>query len=206
MYCIYCITNEINGKTYIGQHKTDNLDDDYMGSGVYLLKAKNKHEINNFSKKILAVTETKKNIDILERVFIAMYRSEGKAEYNIADGGDGGGIKGLKKSEHMRISLSKSRKGIHLSEETKQKLRNCHLGKKHPHSEETKIKIGNANRGKKRKRKPNLKLKELWKDENYRNKQHESRKGRKIWNKGLHGIYSDEYIKKLSESHKGKHW
>lgn len=90
MYCIYCITGKINGKTYIGQHKTDNLDDDYMGSGILINKAFKKYGIENFSKSILAVTETKENVDILEKFFIALYRSEGKAEYNISNGGDGG--------------------------------------------------------------------------------------------------------------------
>lgn len=32
----------------------------------------------------------------------------------------------------------------------------------------------------------------------------DSREGMTAWNKGKHGIYSTEYIKKLSESHKGK--
>ena len=40
MFYIYRITNLINGKTYIGQHKYKKLDDSYMGSGVYLAKAK----------------------------------------------------------------------------------------------------------------------------------------------------------------------
>jgi len=37
---IYLITNTINGKIYIGKHSTDDLKDDYMGSGKILYKAK----------------------------------------------------------------------------------------------------------------------------------------------------------------------
>lgn len=32
MYYIYKITNLINGKTYIGLHNYEELNDDYMGS------------------------------------------------------------------------------------------------------------------------------------------------------------------------------
>lgn len=35
MYYIYRITNNINGKTYIGQHKYKKLNDYYMGSGKH---------------------------------------------------------------------------------------------------------------------------------------------------------------------------
>ena len=81
-YYIYLITN----KTYVGQHHGE-LDDTYMGSGKLIISAENKYGLDNFVKEILAVCNTKQEVDILEKEYIKLYREISKVEYNILDGG-----------------------------------------------------------------------------------------------------------------------
>lgn len=175
MYYIYRITNKINGKTYIGQHKYKKLDDNYMGSGVLLAKAKKKYGIKNFTKEILySNIQYKETADSVEMFAITKERALEKAEYNIANGGWSIG----KHSEETKRKISEAHKGMHhsVSEETKRKISEANKGKKR--SEETKRKIseslkGNTpwNKGKK------------FSDETKR-KLSEAHGGKTPWNKG----------------------
>ena len=86
-YTVYKITNQINGKIYIGYHKTKNLDDGYMGSGTYLKRAQEKHGIDNFTKEILfdfdnAEDMRKKEAELVNEEFLL--RDD---VYNLAYGG-----------------------------------------------------------------------------------------------------------------------
>ena len=160
-WCIYRITNLINGKTYIGQHKYKELNDSYMGSGVLIKKAIKKHGVENFKKEILySRIQYKETADDMERFAIKKERAIGKAEYNLADGGEG--LSGYKYSEEYKRKISERTKGEnnpnygkHHSKETRKKIseaRKKYVGENHPmygkhHTEETRKKISEAEKG-----------------------------------------------------------
>lgn len=151
MYCIYRTTNLINGKTYIGQHKYRKLYDSYIGSGKLLWKAIEKYGRENFKKEILySNIQYKETADDVERFAIAKERALGKAEYNLADGGQGNkGLipwnKGKKLTEEQKRKLSEAHKGKPKSEETRKNMSEARKGKSRgPFSEEHRRKLSEA--------------------------------------------------------------
>lgn len=89
-YTIYKVTNKVNGKIYIGSHKTSDLNDNYMGSGKYLKRAFEKYGIENFTKEILFVFDNPtamyaKEAEIVNVDFLAEENT-----YNLKQGGFGG--------------------------------------------------------------------------------------------------------------------
>lgn len=193
MYYIYRITNKINGKTYIGQHKYKKLNDSYMGSGVLITKAKKKYGIENFKKEILEFNIP--DVDLAndwEQMYILFERVKGKAEYNIANGGYGKGTVSeetkRKLSEKLKghISWNKGKHCKPLTEEQKRKISEKLKGriswnKGNHHTDETKKKMSEAAKGRKL-------------SDETKKKISEALKGRQAWDKGK------------SSPTKGRHW
>lgn len=85
-YTIYKITNKINGKFYIGMHKTNNLNDGYMCSGKLIRRAVKKHGANNFEKEILHIFDNEEDMKNKEKELVVI----SEHSYNLCDGGKGG--------------------------------------------------------------------------------------------------------------------
>lgn len=85
-YTIYKITNVLDGKFYIGKHKTKNLDDGYMGSGKLIQRAIKKHGVENFKKEILHIFETEAEMNEAEKRLVILSEDS----YNLCPGGHGG--------------------------------------------------------------------------------------------------------------------
>ena len=152
---IYKITNNINGKIYIGQ-TTRSVEERWSNhcsasSKCHAIKnAIDKYGKENFICSILTQCSDKNSLDYWEKYYINLYDSYLNG-YNCSYN-PGGFFLGQNHSEDSRkkISSTMKRKGLRpkITEEIIEKRRLKLLGKKRsPHSSETKLKISKANSG-----------------------------------------------------------
>lgn len=86
-YIIYKITNQLNGRYYIGRHATKNINDSYMGSGKGIKNAITKYGVENFTKEIIATTDSTEQLWELEKEIVNEAVVKDPMSYNMAYGG-----------------------------------------------------------------------------------------------------------------------
>ena len=104
----YKVTNLINNKFYYGCHSTNDLLDNYMGSGILLHKAFNKHGKENFEIDWLENFDTKEEMFQAEKEIITKELIDDPNCYNLTYGGFGnnGGV-----SNKIKVKISKTLTG-----------------------------------------------------------------------------------------------
>lgn len=120
-YTVYKTTNNINGKIYIGCHKTTNINDGYLGSGTIIKRAIEKYGVENFTKEILKTFDNLKDAESYEAELVDKNFTLREDTYNINVGGN------------VRIAYGENNGfyGKTHSDEIKQKISAIHQGNKY---------------------------------------------------------------------------
>lgn len=155
-YTVYKTINIVNGRFYIGKHKTKDINDSYLGSGKLLKQAIKKYGKQSFRKEILFVFDNEDEMNNKERELVTLSESS----YNLCEGGNGGfgyinssGISKFKGKRHTEESKKKMahfgnthKKGIPISEEQKKaiSIKNSIALKGKPKSDEHRKNISEA--------------------------------------------------------------
>jgi hypothetical protein len=152
---VYLTTNLINGKQYVGDH-FGKIYDNYLGSGKIIIQSIKKYGKKNFKKEVLEFYNTKQEAFNGQTKWINEYDTLSPKGYNISPSG-GVGVPNSFHSNVTKNKISKSKKGVLLSEEHKLNLSKAKKGNLYPNigkakkgkvlSEEHKLKIGKGNKG-----------------------------------------------------------
>lgn len=159
-YILYRTTNLINGKTYIGIHKTNKIEDGYLGSGFALLEAIEKYGKENFEREIIEFCDSYDHLLEREKFYVDENWVKDKANYNLKTGGQSSGILSEESKNKISETLREGYKSGRI------KIVNYERA---PISSEHRTKISNSL------------------IERYSNIEHHL-KGVEPWNKGLKGV------------------
>lgn len=117
VYTVYKTTCLVNSKIYVGVHKTENPNDEYLGSGKILSNAIAKYGRSQFVKEILHICDSAEEAFLLESKIVNEDFIKDENTYNIKLGGDGGwdyinktGLNVNSIKEETKIKISKAQK------------------------------------------------------------------------------------------------
>lgn len=161
-YYIYRTTCLVTNKYYIGMHATDNLEDQYLGSGKRLWYSLNKYGRDNHVLEILEYCDCMSSLKDREACLVTKELLKDPLCMNLALGGGGGWynketqLKCSKAGGNATVSSRKKNTDLqreHIERFSKM-VKNNHSNGKYSnvsrfkgksHSEETKEKIGSSN-------------------------------------------------------------
>lgn len=129
-YYIYEVTNLVNGKTYIGQHSTENIDDNYLGSGKVLQKAIKKYGKHNFQKEILLHAVNQVALNFMEKCLVTKEFIEEDTNYNMREGGGNKGSPSLKTRLKLSLANKEKQNGRKIPRERVNRMIISSLGRK----------------------------------------------------------------------------
>lgn len=139
IYKITCTAGSLKDHYYIGQHKTDNLNDGYKGSGIKIKKYYKKYP-NDYKKEILCFCVDEDDLNQKEDFYVGdLYKTDPLC-LNLVSGGMHRSC-----SDETRKKISDANKGKQRTEEIRKKLSDALTGKQH--SEETRKKMSDARKG-----------------------------------------------------------
>jgi group I intron endonuclease len=144
-YYLYEIRNNLNGKIYVGVHKTKDMNDGYMGSGKLIQFAIKKYGVENFTKTILEEFITYEEMFAREKEVVNEEFLKSNDVYNLRRGGFGGfdyintneipKFLGKRHTEETKNMIRESSSGRTPTEETRSKLRDNSWSKKDPEAQ-----------------------------------------------------------------------
>ena len=126
-YYLYEVRNVLNNKIYVGVHKTEDLEDGYMGSGTVLQEDIKKYGVENFQKSVLEYFSSSKDMYQRESEVVNSKFLLREDVYNVLPGVHGG-------FDWINSTGIPKMKGKKHTEQTKKILSEKMTGRNHPNS------------------------------------------------------------------------